>query len=181
MSCLGNPRTSSCLNYDFPRWVPFTGNTRNFLVIHLQTTLPSPEKQLIKIKDSSRRNYTTVYVGLTPELVKKVENLAENQKRSGSETLRQILDLYFKIIEKNNLPNEPLRKISPIGLKVLPRTITKEQDKKLRELAERTGHKISEIVREAVETVKTEDVLSLKREKVKINDSRRSITNRGSL
>ena len=144
--------------------MPFNGNTRNFLVVHLQTTLPTSEKQLIKTTNYGRRNYTTVYVGLTPELVKKVENLAENQKKSGSETLRQILDLYFKIIEKNNLPNEPLRKISPVGLEVLPRTITKEQDKKLRELAEQTGWKISEIVREAVETVKTEEVLALKKE-----------------
>jgi hypothetical protein len=35
-------------------------------------------------------------------------------------------------------------------MKVLPRTITMEQDRKLREIAEKTGRKISELVREAV-------------------------------
>jgi len=36
-------------------------------------------------------------------------------------------------------------------MKVLPRTITIEQDRKLREIAEKTGRKISELAREAVE------------------------------
>jgi hypothetical protein len=57
---------------------------------------------------------------------------------------------YLKHIDKKGLPYEPLRKFSPIGLKVLPRTIRKEQDKKLRGLVEKTGKKISELVREAV-------------------------------
>ena len=65
--------------------------------------------------------------------------------------MRKILDAYFKDIEKKGLPFEPLRKFSPVGLKVLPRTIRKEQDAKLRELCEKTGRKISELVREAVE------------------------------
>ena len=100
--------------------------------------------------DTSRRNYTTIYVGLTPKLIKKLENLAEKQGKTESEVLRKILDVYFKHIDKRGLPCEPLRKFSPIGLKVLPRTISKEQDKKLRGLVEKTGRKISELVREAV-------------------------------
>jgi len=35
--------------------------------------------------------------------------------------------------------------------RVVPRTIRKEQDAKLRELSERTGRSLSELVREAVE------------------------------
>jgi len=49
------------------------------------------------------------------------------------------------------LPYEPFRKLTFTGFKVLPRTITKEQDKRLREIAEKTGRKITELVREAVE------------------------------
>jgi len=87
---------------------------------------------------------------LTPELIKKVKDLAEKNAKTESEVLRRILDVYFENIKKN-LPYEPLRKTSPVGLKVLPRTIRKDQDAKLRELTEKTGRKISELVRQAVE------------------------------
>jgi predicted DNA-binding protein len=118
--------------------------------LHFETTLPN-EKQLVKT-GTSRRNYTTIYVGLTPELVKKLGNLAKKEGKTESAVLRKILDVYFRDIEKKGLPYEPLRKFSPVGLKVLPRTIRKEQDAKLRELCEKTGRKISELVREAVES-----------------------------
>lgn len=81
------------------------------------------------------------------------------QERTESAALRLILDAYFEIIKKNGIPNEPLRKISPVGLKVLPRTIRKEQDKRLRKIAEQTGWRLSELIREAVEVVKIEDLL----------------------
>ena len=106
--------------------------------------------QLVKT-NFNRRNYTTIYVGLTPELVKKLGNLARKGGKTESEILRRILGAYFKDIDKEGFPLEPLRKNSPIGLKFLPRTITKKQDAKLRELVEKTGRKISELVREAVE------------------------------
>jgi predicted DNA-binding protein len=35
--------------------------------------------------------------------------------------------------------------------RVVPRTVRKEQDSRLRELSERTGRSLSELVREAVE------------------------------
>ena len=54
-------------------------------------------------------------------------------------------------IEKRGVIYEPFRKLSPVGLKTLPRTIRKDQDTRLREIAERTGRKMSELVREAVE------------------------------
>ena len=62
-----------------------------------------------------------------------------------------MLDTYFKDIENRGLPFEPYRKMSPLGMKVLPRTITIEQDRKLRGIAEKTGRKISELAREAVD------------------------------
>jgi predicted DNA-binding protein len=118
--------------------------------LHFETTLPN-EKQLVKT-GTSRRNYTTIYVGLTPELVKKLGNLAKKENKTESEVLRRILDAYFKDIDKKGLPLEPLRKTSPVGLKFLPRTITKKQDAKLRELVEKTGRKISELARDAIES-----------------------------
>ena len=89
---------------------------------------------------------------MTPVLIKKLENLAKKQGTSQSPVLRQILDSYFKDIEKKGLLYEPLRKFSPVGLKFLPRTISKEQDARLRELCEKTGRKISELTRDAVES-----------------------------
>jgi len=61
-----------------------------------------------------------------------------------------VLDFYLKDIKTKGLPLEPYRKISPLGMKVLPRTITVEQDRKLREIAEKTGRRISELAREAM-------------------------------
>jgi len=88
---------------------------------------------------------------LTPELAKKLRNLAEKQDRTESEVLRDILDVYLKDRGSRGLPNEPFRKYSPIGLETLPRTIRKDQDLRLREIAEKTGRKMSEFMREAVE------------------------------
>lgn len=118
--------------------------------MHLEARLPY-KNQLVKIA-SGTRNYTTVYAGLTPELARKLGNLAKKGGKTESETLRRILDAYFGNIEKKGPTYEPLRKFSPVGLKFLPRTISKEQDAKLRGLCEKTGRKISELVREAVES-----------------------------
>jgi len=109
------------------------------------------------------RNYTTIYIGLTPKQAQKLANLAKKQGKTESEALRKILDAYFNAIEKRGLPYEPYRKFSPIGLKVLPRTITKDQDKKLRKLAEKTGRKISELAREAVEVFMLKNIDTRKR------------------
>ncbi len=62
-----------------------------------------------------------------------------------------MLEAYLKDIEARGLPFEPYKKISPLGMKVLPRTITIEQDRKLREIAEKTGRRMSKLARDAVE------------------------------
>ena len=118
--------------------------------MHFETTLPN-EKQLVKT-GTSRRNYTTINVGLTSDLIEKLGNLARKDDRTESGILRRILDVYFKDIDKKGLPYEPLRKFSPVGLRFLPRTITKRQDERLRELCEKTGRKISELARDAIES-----------------------------
>ena len=98
-----------------------------------------------------RSNYSTVYFGLPEKSAKKIENLAKKEKKTESEVLRHIIDDYLKKITMKKPGFEPFRKFSPVGLKTLPRTIRKEQDAKIRKLAEETGRPISEIVREAVE------------------------------
>ncbi|MBU1932628.1 MAG: hypothetical protein KKC66_01850, partial [Candidatus Omnitrophica bacterium] len=78
-------------------------------------------------------------MSLTPKQTQNLKNLAKKHRKSESETLRQVLDAYLKDIETKSLSYEPYRKISPLGMKVLPRTITIEQDRKLKEIAEKTG------------------------------------------
>ena len=48
---------------------------------------------------------------------------------------------------------KPYMKTPPKGLITLPRTISKEQDRELREIAKKMGRGISELVRGAVETI----------------------------
>lgn len=117
--------------------------------MHFETTLPN-ERQLVKTGIGTR-NFTTVYANLTPQLAKNLKDLAKKEGKVESAALRNILDVYFRNIEKKGLPYEPLRKFSPVGLKLLPRTIRKDQGIKLMELTEKTGRKMSELVREAVE------------------------------
>jgi len=52
--------------------------------------------------------------------------------------------------EIEKLPYEPLRKKQILGLKIIARTITIDQDKRLRLLAEENGRNISELAREAI-------------------------------
>lgn len=89
---------------------------------------------------------------MAPLLAKKLKNMARKQKKTESVVLREILDVYLQNVEKKGLTYEPYRrKYSPIGnLKTLSRTIRKGQDLKLREVAEKTGRKTSELVREVV-------------------------------
>ena len=64
-----------------------------------------------------------------------------------------MVDTYLAEVNKRGLLSEPYGKMQFKGYeeRVVPRTIRKEQDARLRELSERTGRSISELVREAVE------------------------------
>ena len=66
-----------------------------------------------------------------------------------------MLDAYLAEVDKRGLPSEPYRKMRFLGYeeRVVPHTIRREQDSRLRELSERTGRSLSELVREAVEWV----------------------------
>ena len=146
---LNSPRIFRPLSKTQVPCISYRHNAGENITIHLKATLPYVN-QLVKT-NNPRRNCTTLYVSLTPKQAQKLRNLAKKQRKSESGTLRQVLDAYLKKIGLKGLTFEPYRKISPLGMKALPRTITIEQDRKLREIAEKTGRKISELAREAVE------------------------------
>lgn len=118
--------------------------------MHFETTLPN-ERQFVKTGEGTR-NFTTIYANLSPDLIKKLGSFVGKEGKTESEVLRKMLDSYFKDIAKKGLPYEPLRKTSPVGLKILPRTVRKDQGDKIRDLTEKTGRKISELVRDAIES-----------------------------
>ena len=108
------------------------------------------KKQRVKYKNP-RQNYVNVYFGLTPGQAQKLKTLAGKKQRTESEVLRGILDSYLKETNGKAVAHEPCRRTPIVGLKTLPRTITKAQDKNLRELSEKTGRGISALVRQATE------------------------------
>ena len=85
---------------------------------------------------------------------RRLKNLRIWQKKrckTESEVLRGMLEIYLKRIENKDLSYKHFKRICPTGLKFIARTITKEQDKRLRLLASKTGKSISEMMREVVE------------------------------
>lgn len=67
-----------------------------------------------------------------------------------SKVIQEAIEYYLLLWEIEKLQYEPLRKKQIIGLKRIARTITIEQDKRLRILAEGSGRSISELTREAI-------------------------------
>ena len=112
------------------------------------------------VKKISRRhtNYTTVYLSLTTEQAKKLREAAKKAVTSESEALRRMLDAYLAEVNKRGLPSEPYGKMRFLGYeeRVVPRTIRREQDSRLREVSEQSGRSLSELVREAVERCSAE-------------------------
>ena len=109
------------------------------------TLTPTP---LFK-RGSSRGRYSNVYVGLTEKQAEKLSKASKVAKKTESAVLRGVIAEYLK--KPVRLKKQSCRKQKIIGLKRLPRTIYREQDIKLREIAKKTGRTISEVVREVVE------------------------------
>ncbi|MDD5669257.1 MAG: hypothetical protein PHE58_04415 [Candidatus Omnitrophica bacterium] len=84
-------------------------------------------------------------------MIKKLNSMIGKVGKTQSEVLRGMLDSYFKGIEKTGLPFEPYRKTVPGHLRILPRTINKAQDAKIRDIASKTGRALSDLIREAVD------------------------------
>jgi predicted DNA-binding protein len=114
--------------------------------------LPTKQQRVKKLS-SRHTNYTTVYFSLTAAQAKKLREVAKKAVVTESEALRRMIDAYLVEVDKRGLPSEPYGKMRFKGYKerVVPRTIRREQDARLRELAEKTGRSLSELVREAVD------------------------------
>lgn len=128
--------------------------------LHLQATLPAVRK-LVKKPSARHTNYTTVYFSLTAEQARKLKEAAKKALVSESEALRRMIDAHLAEVDRRGIPAEPYGKMRFQGYeeRVVPRTIRKEQDAKLRELSERTGRSLSELVREAVERAVLSDCI----------------------
>ena len=79
----------------------------------------------------------------------KAGKISSKEKKTESVILRDILDDYLK--KPGKLKKQHFQKQQCIGLQRLARTIRKDQDIKLRKIAEETGMTISEVVRGALE------------------------------
>ena len=101
----------------------------------------------------NKRNYIPVYCSLHNIALRRLKRLSEKQKKTESQVLRQIIDAYLQGIKEKDLSYRLSKQHSPLGLKCVARTIGKEQDARLRRMAEKTGRSVSELVREAVERI----------------------------
>ena len=99
----------------------------------------------------NKSNYATIYCSLHKKAAEKLKDLAKKRCKTESKVLREMIEVYLKRIENKNLSYKHFKRVCPTGLKFIARTITKEQDERLRFLAEKTGRSITELVREAVE------------------------------
>ena len=128
------------------------------LKLYLQATLPYKQQRVKKLS-ARHTNYTTVYFSLTAAQARKLREAAKKAVVTESEALRRMMDAYLAVVDKRGLPTEPYGKMRFQGYeeRVVPRTIRREQDARLRELAERTGRSLSELVREAVDRARAEE------------------------
>ena len=106
-------------------------------------------KRSWKNQISKSRNYVTVYPGLTEDQLQKLNKIARETGRSCSEILREAIDQYLKTYKDEEQPVF-LRKQPIVGLKVVPRTIRRDQEERIREISQKTGKKMSEVMREAL-------------------------------
>ncbi len=100
----------------------------------------------------TRGNVVQAHFGLPLEMYKGLENRVKNTKKTRSHISREALDLYFLKVNKEPLEiHQICEKNVIIGLKNIPVTIRRDQSYWLRMMAEKTGKKISQLGREAIE------------------------------
>ncbi len=141
-----NPRSSPT-----PRvCVSSQHNAGKKICVNLQCYLPVKKKDQGLNKPG--KDFVTLYFALPENLLSKLVKTAKKQGTTESAVLRQMIDSYLAINKGKSHKFEPMRKTPIIGMKTTPRTVRRDQDKKLREIAEKTGRSISEIVREEIQT-----------------------------
>ena len=127
------------------------------ITVHLQVKLSLPERRkslkrkLVKGKYIGPRKTVSVLFGLTPKQLEKLENEVKKTRSNRSNICRKALDYYQAKINKSNLPDQPYHKYPILGLKNVSVTIRQDQLDWVRVMAAKTGKKLSEIGREALE------------------------------
>ncbi len=92
------------------------------------------------------------YIGLPLKICERLENRVKKTKKNRSHISREALDCYFLKVNKEPLKVHQICEKDPIiGLKVIPVTIRRDQIDLLRIMAEKTGKKLSQLGREAIE------------------------------
>ncbi len=126
-------------------------------MICLQVKLPSPERRkllkgkLVKGKYCGPGEPVSVLFGLTEKQREKLENEVKKTHLNRSNIYRKSLDAYRLKINKEPISYQPYHKYPILGLKNVSVTIRQDQADWVRVLAEKTGKKLSEIGREALE------------------------------
>ncbi len=128
------------------------------MTIRLQATLPPRQsckyrkRKGVRTDKGARGNVVQAHFGLPLKMYERLENRVKNTKKTRSHISREALDFYFLKVNKEPLQIHQICAKDPIvGLKHIPITIRRDQSSWLRMMAEKTGKKISQLGREAIE------------------------------
>ncbi len=107
----------------------------------------------MKKNDLLQKRFVSLTIGLSHKQLKKIKELANSRNLSESGVLQEMIERCVKEAELNHkgFAYEPYKKIVPQQLVLVGRTITREQEIKLRSLRGKTGRSIGELVRRAVD------------------------------
>lgn len=106
----------------------------------------------VRTDEGARGKLVQAHFGLPHEVYKRLQNLVKVTKKNRSHISREALDAYFLKVNKEPLKVHGVCEKDPvIGLKHIPITIRQDQSSWLRIMAEKTGRKISQLGREAIE------------------------------
>ncbi len=92
-------------------------------------------------------NDVTIYPGLTPGQLSRLDSMSKRTGKTQSELIRGALDLYFARVDQLGLPEAAFRKPPRLGLVTASRTIRVDQNERLRQLTQQRGRQMSELVR----------------------------------
>lgn len=128
------------------------------MTIRLQATLPPKQSRIsykskgVKRNPRTRRAVVNAYFGLPEEMCKRLENRVKTSRKTRSHIVKEALDAYFLKVNKEPLEVHQICEKDPvIGLKTISVTIRQDQGDWLRMMSEKTGKKLSQLGREAME------------------------------
>ena len=114
--------------------------------------LPFKRKVVRRHGVTRAQRYVSLGFGLTKEQARTLKEASQREVITESAVLRKMLDVFLAEVDKRGL-DKVYGKGQIVGYeeKVVPRTIGKEQDQKLRQISRQTGRSMSSLIREAIE------------------------------